>query len=57
MMTILFAMGKELFEIKILARHKVLESTLGYQSKAFRRAKLNAVLKIFKVADIKTNRY
>ena len=55
MMTILFAMGKELFEIKILALHKVLESTLGYQSKAFKRAQLNTILEIFQTVDIKTN--
>ena len=54
MMLLLFALGKELFEIKILARHADLRSTIGYQEKAWRRATLFESLAVFRPAHIQS---
>ena len=48
------ALSKELFEIKILARHADLRSTIGYQEKAWRRATLYEALSVFRPVHIKS---
>ena len=44
MMLILIALQKAIFEVQILARHRVAESTLHYLSKSFRRGSLIGIV-------------
>ena len=54
MMLILIALKKAIFEIQILARHKVAASTLHYLQKGFRRGTLIQVANQLPQASLKT---